>query len=217
MVASDTGRVGIIRRARESGAAPRIRYTDARQVVRAYLADHRRDRNIIASARDMFEQRSEDPSLSDFLREDAALSIDVLDSLVRMENVLGGIGFTPAPARQANLQMAGVDVSVNLDLLITREHRSQAQIGGALFRFTKADDESELAASRRRNMGLYAATLVQMQVRENLAGNRRPYYRLCMSVDVQCEEAHIAPRTYAQRQQNLENACRFISAMWHSA
>ena len=114
--------------------------------------------------------------------------------------------------------IAGVEVSVYCDLLILREFKGVDQIGALLFRLTQPeDDESEKAADKRREMGLFAATLVHMQVTQNLAGNREPTFSLCWSVDVQNGDVHIAPRTYLTRVKSIENACRFIAAMWNSA
>lgn len=215
MVASETGKIGIIRKAKESVTPPRTRYRDARPVLRAYLSDLKRDPRSVYTARAMFEQRSEDSARSEFIRSDALNSMDVLDSILRMQNQLSGFAFESAPQRQPFLEIAGVKVSVQLDLLLTRTRGSREQIGGALFRMTRPDeDETEAAAAKRQDMGAYAATLVHMQVSENLAGNRDPYYRLCMSIDVQAEDVHIAPRTYVQRASNLTNACWFISSMW---
>ncbi len=86
-----------------------------------------------------------------------------------------------------------------------------------MFRFTKPDEEeSETAASKRREMGSYAATLVYMHVATNLAGGITPAYKLCWSVDVQHKEKHIAPKNYKQKVANIENACKFIAAIWDS-
>jgi hypothetical protein len=111
----------------------------------------------------------------------------------------------------------GVEVPVNLDALIVRPQRDREQVGGALLRFTRPEDETEQAASRRQAMGVYAAVLVLLHVQQNLAGERNPDPRICLSIDVQCEDIHAAPRTYAQRVNNLESACRVIAAMWHAA
>lgn len=215
MVASETGKLGIISRARESVTPQRVRYSDVRKSIKAHLGDNARPRGILATARDRFEQRSDDMSLGPFAREDARLSLDVLDSFGRMQNQLGGIAFRPSPARQPSLLLSGVEVAVTVDLLVTRTRRNEEQIGGALFRFTKADDETDGAAAKRRDMGLYTATLVHMQIGQNLAGNHTPSFQLCMSIDVQAEEIHYAPRSFAQRAENLENACRFIRRMWN--
>lgn len=217
MESSDTARMGIIRRARESTTPLRTRYSDVRQSLRGFLTDQRRRQGTLLAARQMFEQRSDDPSLSDFQREDARLSLDVLDSFDRMQNQLGGLNFEAAPSRMPMLNLAGVDISVNVDLLVVRPRGTQEQVGGAIFRFTKADDETDNAASKRRRMGQWAANLVQIQVRDNLCGDRDPHYELCLSVDVQFEEVTRATRSLTARRRDLENACRFISAMWDEA
>ena len=135
-----------------------------------------------------------------------------------MRNQLAGFDYQPAPRRQAHLIITGVSISVNCDLLIHRSQRNAEQIGGLLFRLTKSDeDESEYVASRRREMGLYAATLVRLHIAANLAGNRAPTSALCWSVDVQNGEKQVCPNAHTQRVQNLEGACRFIAALWQTA
>lgn len=218
MESSDTARMGIIRRARESITPPRTRYSDVRQTLRAYLSDRRRDRNTLLTARQLFEQQSADPSLTEFQRQDATLSIDVLDSFERMHNEFAGTHFELAPARMPTIRMAGVDVSINVDLLAIRPRGSLEQIGGAIFRFTKADeDETDAAKIKRRRIGQWAANLAQIQVIDNLCGDRQPSYDLCLSVDVQFEEIHRGTRALTSRRRDLESACRFIALAWDEA
>ncbi len=217
MVATETGKMGIIRASRDSVTAPRTRYSVARDATKAFLIDPNRDAAPIDAALEELERRAADPAETSFRRSDAACSVEALNSLLTMGNQLNGYNYSAAPRRQAKLNISGVEVSVYVDLLLHRSARGQEQVGGALFRFTQADDESDGAQSKRRNMGAYAATLVHMHIAQNLAGNRLPHHALCMSVDVQFREAHIAPRDFAQRTQNLENACRFIAAMWNTA
>lgn len=194
-----------------------MRYTQLRPSLRAFLADRTRNARILGATHQSLQQRSEDSSLSDFLRDDALLSIDALEAFHRMQNQLAEYDFQPAPSPQPLMRIAGVDISVNLDLLVARTQGAVEQLGGALFRFTKADEETDAAAAKRRDMGLYAATIIHMHVVQNLAGNRQPTNRLCLSIDVQCGEVHVAPRNYAQRAQNIESSCRFIAAMWDRA
>lgn len=214
MVASDTGRMGIIRRARESVTPTRVRYSDVRKDIRAHLTDATRNARLIHAARQRFEQRSDDDSLSAFQRDDAAQSVDVLDAYLTMQNQLGGYAFAAAPTRQPLLSINGVDVSVRLDVLTHRAISQHDPVGGAIFRFTRADEETEMASARRREMGAFVATLVMMQAQRNIAGNRQTDFRLCLSIDVQFREVHVASRNHTQRINNLENACHFIAAMW---
>lgn len=218
MVATDTGKIGIIRRSRESGAPIRSRYKDARTAIRSALCDPVAEKRILAATKNALEQRSEDPSQSDFARDDAEKSFEALAAFADIRNQLAGYDYAPAPKSQPKLILNGVEVSVQIDVLIHRSYRGAEQVGAALFRLTKPeDDETDKAADKRRDVGQYAATLVHMQLVRNLAGNRVPQHTLCWSVDVQNGEVHAAPRNYLTRATNLENACRFIRAMWDTA
>jgi len=217
MVAGETGKLGIIRRARDAGTAGIARYSDVRDDIRGYLCDAARTRRTLDAVRVRFKARSEDPALGNWARENARLSMDVLDSLVRMENQIAGGRFVPAPQRQVPLIRAGVTVSIYLDVMMVREREGIDEIGGVIFRMTKADEETDAAAAKRRDMGAYAATLAFMHVQEHYSGKRVPHHQLCASFDIQCEEVHYAPRTYVARAKALEDACKFIAAMWDIA
>ena len=217
MVAGDTGRIGIIRNARDYTTPSRIRYSGVRQEIKDYLCDMGRSDRSLNAMRLRFEQKAADPALGTWDREDARLSVDVLKALARMNNQISGARFAAAPSRQAPLIMAGVTVNIQLEVLMTRTKGATEEIGGVLFRMTKADDETDAAATKRRDMGAYAATLALLQTQTHLAGSAQPHHQLCASFDIQCEEVHYAPRAYTARSRNLENACRFIAAMWETA
>lgn len=214
MISSETGKLGIIAEAKSNNTAMAIRYKDARKAIKAFLIDPKRDPNVIHAAITKFEQASTDPSLTNFARSDAASSIEALQSFNVLTNQIGGNNFFKAPKSQPKLLLNGVTISITLDALIKRDYRGEAQVGGALFRFTQADDETEAAASKRRDMGSYAATLVHMQVANSFARDANPHHAISYAIDVQFKEAIAAPKTYAARAKNMENACRFISAVW---
>ncbi len=215
MVSGDTGRMGIIKRAREKKSAVAVRYADVRGALGASLCDPTGGKKLLATAFSSFEQRASDASLTAWSREDAAKSLDVLDSFGKMTNQTKGFDFVASPTKQPMLSLGGVDVSVNCDVLIHRPVKGAECIGAALFRLTKPDeDESDKAKSKRDQMGRFVATLVLMQVGANLAGNRTPLFDLCWSIDVQTGEIHKAPKNTKLIVGNMENACQFIAAMW---
>ena len=217
MVAGETGKLGIIRRARDSKTAVSARYEKVRDDIRSYLCDHGRTRRTLDALRNKYQTMADDPALSAWAREDARLSADVLTSLARMENQIAGGRFLPAPARQVPLILSGVTVSVYLNVLMERERNGTTEIGGVLFRLTKADEETEGAATKRREIGGYAATLALMQTQARHTGDGQPHHQLCASFDIQCEDVHWAPRSYVSKAKGLEDACRFIAAMWDAA
>jgi hypothetical protein len=107
-------------------------------------------------------------------------------------------------------------ISAN-DLALYMTSSDTARIGGAILRMTQDDAASAAARSRRQDMGLYVATLVQLHLDQNFSTDREISNRLCMSIDVQHGEVFQAPTANARRVNDLENACRLIAAFWPSA
>lgn len=216
MVSSDTARMGILRRAKSPQTPPIIRYKDARTPICAYLADPARNLGPLVTAEEMLRQRMDDPATSSLLQDDASHSIDVLHAIQQMRNQLNVIDFQPAPRQQARLTISGVEVSVRADLLVFGSNRGEDQIGAAVLRMTMDDAQNDAARERRRNMGLYVATLSRLHVDQNIQSNRAPANRLCLSIDVQHGEVFAAPNSNTRRVNDIENVCRVIAAIWPS-
>lgn len=217
MVAGETGKLGIIQRSRDAKSAATARYSEVRDAIKGYLCDLGRTDRTLAIMQNSFAQKASDTSLSNWSREDARLSVDVLSAFAGMENKFSGARFIPAPERQAKLMLSGVSVSVYLNLLRERDRAGKVEVGGVLFRLSKADEETDGAAAKRHEMGGYAATLAYMQTQALMSGERHPHHQLCASFDIQCGDVHLAPRTYIAKARALEDACRFIAAMWNQA
>jgi hypothetical protein len=215
MTSSDTARISIIRRAKHPQIPPIIRYRDARGPICAYLTDIRRSVNPLTAAEEMFEQRMGDSSESALRQDDAKNSIEVLHAVQRMKNQLGQFEFVTAPKNQSKLELGGVEISVRADMLVHGTSKAGVpQIGAAILRMTQDDADSESARSRRREMGLYVATLAGLHVDRNIQSVRDRSNKLCMSIDVQHGECFQAPDANTRRTNDLENACRFIAALW---
>lgn len=173
-----------------------------------------RDVNPLVAAEEMFRQRMADPAEGALRQDDARQSIEVLHALQRMRNQLAPFEFVPAPVDQGRLELAGVEVSVRADLLVHATTRGVNQFGAAVLRMTQDDADTEPARTRRRDIGLYVATLARLHADQNLPNDRQVANRLCMSIDVQHGEIFHAPDANARRMNDLENACRFIAALW---
>jgi hypothetical protein len=170
--------------------------------------------NPLVAAEEMLKQRAEDASESALRQDDAKQSIEVLHAIQRMQNQLRPFTFTAAPNEQPRLSLADVEVSVRPELFVSAVARGQEQRGAAVLRLTQDDTDSETARTKRRDMGLYVATLVRLHVDQNLPGEQVVSNRLCMSIDVQHGELFQAPDANTRRMNDVENACRFIAAMW---
>lgn len=217
MVSSETARLGIVRRAKSPQTPPLIRYKDARPPIVAYLTDANRRVNPLTSAEEMFRQRADDRSQGPLRQDDALKSIEVLRSVHGMANRLAEYDFHAAPEKQPKLIMEGVEVSIRADMLVYGSTRGREQIGAALLRMTQDDAETEEAKEKRRNMGLYVATMIRRHVDDNFALNREATNCLCLSIDIQHGEVFVAPNANARRVSDLESACLMIAAIWDRA
>ncbi len=218
MVSSDTARFGIIRRAKSPQKPPIIRYRDVRGPICEYLASGTRNVNPLISAESMFQHRGTDSSLSALMQDDARNSIEVIRGIQRMQNQLGQYAFSRAPERQPKLTIEGLEISIRADLLVSgTNRRGEAMVGAAVLRMTQSGETSESALFKRREMGLYVATLAKAHVEQNLAQGLQPSNNLCMSIDVQHGDVFCAPVSATRRMNDLMNACRFIVALWPQA
>lgn len=206
--------MGIIKRAKYPQKPAIIRYKDARPAICAFLSDISRNVNPLTSAETMFNQRKLDPSQSSLMKDDATHSIEVMNALQAMANKLKAYDFHMPPAKQPKLSLGGIEVSVYADLLAHGASKGKELIGAAVLRMTLDDAETEGAKAKRREMGLYVATLARLHVNQNITTNREPANKLCMSIDIQHGEVFLAPESTTQRVNNLENACKIIALVW---
>ncbi len=214
MISSETAKIGIIKRSKFPQTSVIIRYKDARPAICAYLSDANRLVNPLVTAEGMLDQRKTDMSLSPLMRDDAQNSIDVLHAIQGMSNKLKSFDFHKAPTKQSKLIISGVNVSVYADLMVHGAKKGKDEIGAAILRMTQDDAETDSAKAKRRDMGLYVASMARLHVDQNLKTDREPANRLCMSIDVQHGEIFVAPDSNTQRMKNLESACQFIAMAW---
>ncbi len=217
MVSSTTAQIGIVRRAKHPQTPPIIRYKDARPAIVAHLTDPTRKLNPLILAEDMFQQRVADLAESSLGQDDAKKSIEVLHAVQGMKNQLAPFQFVPAPARQGKLVLSGVEVSVYADMLVHGSAKGVDQIGAAVLRMTQDDATSPAAIEKRKQMGLYVATMVRLHVDQNIPTSRTPVNGLCMSVDIQHGEVFVAPNSNARRIADLTAACQMVAALWPGA
>lgn len=63
-------------------------------------------------------------------------------------------------------------------------------------------------------MGLYVATVARMHIEQGFSPGAQIANRLCMAIDIRHGEVFAAPASSTRRIAEIENACRFIAALW---
>lgn len=214
LVSKPTTQISIVKNAKTPQKPPIMRYNDARRAIVEHLCDMTRSLSPLIIAEQMLLQRSTDPAESSLRQDDAVKSVEVIHALQNMANQISAYNFIQAPARQEKLLIGGVEVSVHADMLVHGQEKGTDQVGAAVLRMTQDDASTEAAKERRRNMGLYVATLLRLHVDQSFSSERIPTNRLCMSIDVQHGEAFMAPKATTQRTKDILGACQLIAALW---
>jgi len=214
LISKPTTQISIVRAAKYPNKPPLIRYSDARRAIVEHLSDISRPNLPLVAAEHMLKQRATDPSESALRQDDATKSVEVLHSLKAMSNQLAPFNFLKAPTPQSKLLIAGVEISVFANFLTHGQEKGVEQIGAAMLRMTQDDTSTDAAKLKRKQMGLYVATMLRLHVDQNISSNRTTANRLCMSIDVQHGEAFIAPKSNTQRIKDITSACQLIAALW---
>ena len=215
MVSTEAAKLKIIENAKYPEESVVLRYRRARRIVCDYLVDPLKSATHITNAEAYFRQRVNDLKLTCWQHNDAEQSIEIVHAIQGMRNELARYDFVRTPCNASRiLPLAGVSVSVRLDLLVHRYSKGKDQIGAAVLKMNKYGPTTRHSAERREDAGTYAAALVWLYVSRKLQTERTPNNKLCMSIDVRYGKAFIAPRQNSQRISNLEAACKGIAALW---
>ena len=218
MVSSETTKLSIIRRNRHPIKPPIIPYQDAKKWLVRFWTDPNRRQHILEDAIEHFDHLSSDDALKPQKRNDAKLSIDAIRAFRDTLTDFGmnrRITFLAPPKRMHPLDIEGVKVKVNIDLISQATIKSTEYEGGVIFRLTKSDQDTILANHKREQMGRYAATLAYMQIADKLPTGREARQDITFAVDVQCGKTFDA-RAGARRASDLQAACRMIASIWAS-
>lgn len=213
-LASPSRRQVILRNAKYAPTFLVVRYSEARSSVCDFLADstrpvaslHKAEADLKAGAKYLG---------SKFKENDALLSAEAIASFAafasdnkQMPKAFGKLMFEPLIGNMPKLDVCGVDVSVQVDLI--SKNIAKETCGGVLLQTSKTIS----AKSWRDEHSNYAASLVWLAASKSLTGHGTVDRSLCYTVDLFARKAVNAPGSYKTRVKNLEAACSEIAAMW---
>lgn len=149
---------------------------------------------------------------STFKMNDAQLCIEAINSFsaISGNKELSAITFQPTQARLPNLQIEGVDVSINPDLISYRAKPLGQCVGGVMFQTSKAVAAANWRADHSRNV----STLLWLLAERHLSALGEIDRKLCLTIDVFGKTITPAPANYKRKINDLEAACAEISALW---
>ena len=214
LVSSHTAQLRILRQYvfEDKSRSRMIRYDIARKAIRQFLIDPQHNALSLTKAKNKLSARSS--SLEKHIREDAVASLDALKSALQMTPLLNSYRFDSVPegVNRRKINFSGVDVSVYADLLVYPRGGKTNAVGAAILRVTK--DSGSITT--RKDMGLFAATLVAEHAKTNLVSGQPVSPSLCIAIDIQHGKIFATPPSNTRRMQRIKSACHIIAAAWHS-
>ncbi len=121
----------------------------------------------------------------------------------------------PRPEKGWNaLQVNGVRVSVNPDIVFSLPHRGTTKVGAALLYTTKDETKSLGRCLGTNSAGDYVSTLLLMLLEARLANIGIPYPSACYVIDVHRGDVYTPPTRFKTLLKHIEAACEGIASRW---
>lgn len=181
------------------------RYSDARTGIIDYInsgCDVQKMEDAIAAL------RAKEPE-SEFQEQDIALSIELLEAFLDADLPdLGDIQLTKYEGANPKMEIGGVRISVNPDIIITGNHRGKDICGAIKLHISKTNQHTDESAKN-------VATVLKKFIEDYEApeGVEVPH-KFCIAIDTFRQSYEIAPKSFRRRLARIEDACQEITLWW---
>lgn len=181
------------------------RYGDAREAIKNYFISGF-DTDILNASIEAIEEK--DPA-SEFQEQDQILSIELLEMMLDLDFPdLSGFSISVYDGENPKLEISGVDVSVNPDLIIRGDNRGQKMIGAIKLHISKNNKLNEEGA---KNVATLLKEFVENHVAED---DEKVHLPFCFSVDTFGKSVITAPKSFKRRMTYISSACEEIALWW---
>ena len=210
--ASPTRRKSIIAAAKFPKTAIVAKYRDATDALIAYLCDPARGGPQFIHIIQGLELKSEDPSLSQWVRDDAAASAEALQRIQVSYNQtgLGSLDIRPLARNKPKVDIEGVEVSSSAACSVHGQYKGDAAVGCLSLMFNKSEPSAKMRDERCRS----AAVISLLFAEQHLAHFGQPLPRLNLSLDIFRGRLVAAPNTYKRRLDDMNYACEETALRW---
>jgi hypothetical protein len=174
-------------------------YSEAKKAIKDFLIQD--DNRVITEAIDHINQL---PVESGFQAHNYVLSIEALEKLMDCDiSPLSDYSIQEFAGENTMLEIAGVDISVNPDIILTKEDHI-----GALKIHIKKDGLSE------ESMNIISVVLHQFVENIIAVKGQTADFKMCFAFDVFSGQLVSAPKSFKRRMRSVEDACEEIALWW---
>lgn len=212
---SPARRTAIISEAKYASTAVVTRYDGARDALIKHLSDATRSHHILSNAILKFQEQEAEINSTPWKKEDCRGSIEAIMKFQRSSNTMGisKLTFRPVLSKLPPFKLGGVNVSVNLSLIVERVVGGEPHVGGLIFLFSKTEKNPEIRKKRAK----VSAFLIQQMAELHLHSQGIVDPKLCLVVDVLDGQSYNAGAGNVRLGNHLEHSCREVTRGWDDA
>lgn len=181
------------------------RYKDAKEGMKGYIRQVI-DEDAVLAIISTLESKTAD---TEFQENDNRLSIEALESLLETDiSIFDGCSITEHEDKNELINIAGVDVSVNPDLVIKKEIEGVVHIGAMKLHVSKTNQLTE------ESQKIVSVLLFQYADKYIKGSGEAASLKLCFSYDLFKQQIECCPTSYKHRLKKIEAACEEIALWW---
>jgi len=212
--ASPTRRKSICVAAKFPKRAIVAQYRDANDNLTAFLQNPARAYPNFSTQIEALENKSLDPALSAWVRNDAGRSAEALSKAQATYNStnLGNFELKKLPLSKPKVLISGVEVSSSATCSVHGKYKGEPAVGCLSILMNKSETSSSARMERCRS----AAVLSVLYAEQHLGEYGYAAPKLSLSYDVFAGKLVPAPNTYKKRLANMEISCEGVALWWPS-
>jgi hypothetical protein len=183
------------------------RYKDARDGMKSYISGTINEDGVLELISDIEDKKPD----TDFQEQDNRLSIEALEALLNTDNVyLEGCAISSYDDGNELVNISGVAISINPDLVIRKEIDGVTHVGAMKLHISKTNSLSE------ESQKIVAVLLFQYVDEFIKEEDEAASSKICLSFDVFKQHIEFCPSAYKLRVRKIEAACEEIALWWES-
>jgi hypothetical protein len=191
-----------------------LHYKQARACVPHAFAENSLNTDVLVGRAQQIEGGNAAPGISDWQKNDNANSATALRHLAAVAPELSWGKAKMLHVRLGGLNIAGVHVSIQPELVFSFEHRKITKVGAVILNTAKGEEKSLDRKNAAYCVGDYLSSLVFQVLLAKATKFGAPLNSKCYAVDVFREKVYAALASFGKLNKDLEAVCEMIASRW---
>jgi hypothetical protein len=215
--ANATKRGSILKDAKYPPTFMLIRYEDAKNALIAHLADGNPSSEALDRKLIVLKRKAQEGGITDYAKKNCGLCIDAIESFQANEAEIdvGRIKFLKPQINYSRLKIAGVNVSVSVDLRTEKiDSKGVKSTGGTTLVFSKPGAKGQDKNLPDRCKAITLLVFETLKATAKASETLDP--TLCMAIDVFSGVVYRAKGEQKNLYRTVKNSCGEVAAIWPS-